>query len=69
MILAKADDLARKQAALKQDRSRRRCLGLAAVMLMHIGLVLLVLRREQLWTNFLLIGTAAVPTVGFQNSP
>lgn len=33
-------------------------------MAMHIGLALLLLGKERLWSNFLLISTAAVPTVG-----
>ncbi len=62
-VLVKANDVMRRQAALKQDRSRRRCISLAALMPVHIGLVLLLLRKQQLWMNFLLVSTAAVPMV------
>lgn len=67
MILLKANDALRKQAALKQDRSKRQCISLAALMALHIGCVLLVLRKQELWLNFLLISIAAVPTVGCQS--
>ena len=63
-ILAKANDVVRKQTALKADRSRRRCISLAVLMLAHIGISLLVLRSQQLWRNFLLISTSASQNVG-----
>lgn len=63
MILAKANDTLRKQVALKQDRSQRQCISLAALMALHIGFVLLLFRRQELWLQFVLLGTSAVPTV------
>lgn len=66
MILAKANDALRKQVGLKQDRSKRQCVGLAAVMAMHISSVLLLFRRQELWLQFVLLGTMSGPTVGLE---
>jgi ABC-type tungstate transport system substrate-binding protein len=63
MILAKANETLRKQVALKQDCSKRQCVSLAALMGMHVAFILLLFRRQKLWLQFALLGTASVPTV------
>lgn len=69
MILAKANETLRKQVALKQDCSKRQCVSLAALMGMHVAFILLLFRRQELWLQFALLGTASVPTVCLWSLP
>jgi hypothetical protein len=44
-------------------------MSLAALMAMHVAFVLLLFRRQELWLQFALLGTASVNTVGLQYLP
>ena len=56
--------MVRRECGRKGERSAPGLIALAATVGSHIPLILLMLRQQRLWLNFVLLAPANVPTVG-----
>ena len=65
LIVYKANEVVRRECGRKGERSAPGLIALAATVGSHIPLILLMLRHQRLWLNFLLLAPANVPTVGW----
>ena len=62
-VLWKANEVVRREAAMKADASKSTLLCLAAALALHPVAVLWMLQRQRLWRSFALLTPAEVPTV------
>jgi len=65
LIVYKANEVVRRECGRKGERSAPGLIALAATVGSQIPLILLMLRQQRLWLNFLLLAPANVPTVGW----
>ena len=63
LVVHKANDVLRKQVALKTEYSRLHCILLAVTLTCHVPIVLLCLRSDQLWHRFYFLTPSPVPMV------
>ena len=63
LIVYKANEVVRRECGRKGERSAPGLIALAATVGSHIPLILLMLRQQRLWLNFVLLAPASVPTI------